>query len=93
MINWCSYRNLPCAVVLTKADKLKRGPAQATLMQVRKQLPAVASALTFSSTKGQGKVELIKLLNEWYEMDNRGADSRGSDDHDMIDAQNTGTAP
>lgn len=67
MIDWCHHRGLPCHVVLTKADKLKRGPAQSTLLQVRKSLPPGASAQTFSASKGEGKDELIALLNHWYE--------------------------
>ncbi len=79
MINWCDHRLLACHVVLTKADKLKRGPAQATLLQVSAALPASASVQTFSSTKGDGKPELISRLNEWYEFDNAAAAERTLD--------------
>jgi GTP-binding protein len=97
MINWCAYRNLPCAVVLTKADKLKRGPAQATLLQVQKSLPPVARALTFSSTKGQGKTELIKVLNSWYELGEENRQDHPGEDpdslkpaaHDIIDSEHS----
>lgn len=85
MINWCAYRDLPCAVVLTKADKLKRGPAQATLMQVQKALPPVATALTFSSTKGQGKAELIEVLNSWYELGDKKGNEPGEQDPDSLE--------
>ena len=68
MIDWCERSGLPCHVLLTKADKLKRGPAQATLLQVRKCLPDGATAQTFSASKGEGKAELISRLNEWYEI-------------------------
>ncbi len=33
MLAWCSASGVPCHVLLTKADKLKRGPAQSTLLQ------------------------------------------------------------
>jgi GTP-binding protein len=69
MINWCDQRALACHVVLTKADKLNRGPAQATLLQVSGALPASASVQTFSATKGEGKTELISRLNEWYQFE------------------------
>ena len=68
MISWCTHSGVPCHVLLTKADKLKRGPAQAALLQVRKSLPPGATAQTFSSSKGEGKEELISHLNEWYEI-------------------------
>jgi len=80
MINWCDHRSLACHVVLTKADKLKRGPAQATLLQVAGALPTSASVQTFSATKGEGTPELISRLNEWYEFD-------------TTTGPNTGTAP
>ena len=68
MLAWCSASNLPCHVILTKADKLKRGPAQSTLHQVRKVLPAGATAQVFSSKNRTGLAELIARLNEWYEL-------------------------
>jgi GTP-binding protein len=67
MIDWCSASGVPCHVLLTKADKLKRGPAQATLLQVRKALPRGASAQVFSSSSRAGLGELIEQLNQWYE--------------------------
>ncbi len=66
MLDWCAWRELPCHLVLTKADKLKRGPAQSTLLAVRKNLPPIATAQTFSASKGDGKLELIQRLNDWY---------------------------
>jgi GTP-binding protein len=88
MIHWCHDRGVPCHVVLTKADKLKRGPAQSTLLQVRKALPDSASVQTFSASKGNGKVELITRLNRMYEFDRE-------DDGDTanIDSPITGIAP
>ena len=64
-------------VVLTKADKLKRGPAQATLLQVTNALPKSASVQTFSATKGEGKPELISRLNEWYQFADTPAPEKG----------------
>ena len=68
MLWWCSQSGLPCHILLTKADKLKRGPAQATLQQVRKSLPEGASAQVYSASKGEGQQEVIAQLNEWFEM-------------------------
>ncbi len=93
MLNWCEHSGIPCHVLLTKADKLKRGPAQATLLKVNQYLPPGATAQTFSASKGQGKNELISRLNEWYEIE---TDESGSPDQaarDKIGFQNTGARP
>jgi len=93
MIDWCHHRGLACHVVLTKADKLKRGPAQSTLLQVRKALPSGASAQTFSASNGEGKDELISLLNTWYEFgeDHSGSASPVNPSQDRITPLATGT--
>lgn len=69
MLHWCSESGVPCHVLLTKADKLKRGPAQSALLRVRKALPHGASAQVFSSKSRTGLAELINRLNEWYGLD------------------------
>jgi GTP-binding protein len=68
MLAWCSQSGLPCHLLLTKGDKLKRGPAQATLLKVRKSLPPIATAQVFSAKSKAGLAELITRLNEWYEI-------------------------
>ena len=68
MLAWCSAIGLPCHVLLTKADKLKRGPAQAALHKVRRALPEGASAQVFSASNREGMDVLIRQLNEWYAM-------------------------
>ncbi len=72
MLAWCEASDVPCHVLLTKADKLKRGPAQATLHAVRKNLPPVATAQVYSAKSRDGLKELIQRLNEWYELDPTG---------------------
>jgi GTP-binding protein len=67
MLNWCDAANLPCHILLTKADKLKRGPAQSTLLKVKRDLPAIATIQVFSSSKKTGLEELVEKLSEWYE--------------------------
>ena len=70
MINWAFDRQLPVHVLLTKADKLSRGQAQSTVLQVRKHYELMHDLLTvqsFSSLKKQGVDDLIKVLNQWYE--------------------------
>ena len=68
MLAWCAASGLPCHVLMTKADKLKRGPAQAALHKVRKALPEGASVQVFSAKSREGVDVLIKRLNEWYAM-------------------------
>jgi GTP-binding protein len=68
MLAWCAASGVPCHALLTKADKLKRGPAQATLLKVRRALPQGATAQVFSASKRTGLGELISRLNQWYEI-------------------------
>jgi len=67
MLTWCEAAGVPCHILLTKADKLKRGPAQSTLLKVRRGLPAIASAQVFSSSNKTGLGELVDKLSDWYE--------------------------
>lgn len=69
MLEWCHAADVPCHVVVTKADKLGRGAAKSTLLGVQKQLLEGASAQLFSAKNGQGKGELITCLNSWYAFD------------------------
>jgi GTP-binding protein len=66
MLAWCQAHEIPAHLLLTKADKLKRGPAQSTLLQVRQALPDFFSAQTFSAKSGEGLNDLIDRLNLWY---------------------------
>lgn len=68
MLKWCAASEVRCHVLLTKADKLKRGPGQSTLLKVRQQLPQGATAQVFSSKSREGLNELISRLDEWYEL-------------------------
>ena len=67
MLEWCTAAKVPCHLLLTKADKLKRGPAKSTLLKVQRDLPPVASAQVFSSTDKTGLDELVDTLSRWYE--------------------------
>ena len=67
MLKWCGAARLPCHILLTKADKLKRGPAKSTLLSLRKTLPQGSSAQLYSTREAQGRDELIAILNRWYE--------------------------
>jgi GTP-binding protein len=66
MLAWCEAAGIPCHVLLTKADKLKRGPAQSTLHLVRKKIPASASVQVFSASKRQGLENLVEKMCDWF---------------------------
>jgi GTP-binding protein len=68
MLDWCDFHELPAHVLLTKADKLKRGPAAAALQQVEKFLRENydnASAQLFSSLKRIGIERAYTQLDTW----------------------------
>ena len=68
MLSWAVAASMPVHILLTKADKLKRGPAQNTLLSVRGELAAHAELVSvqcFSSLKRQGVDELGKQINRW----------------------------
>nr|WP_283255865.1 ribosome biogenesis GTP-binding protein YihA/YsxC [Dyella humicola] len=57
MLEFCFATHLPCHVLLTKADKLSRGPAAQALASLRKDLAASgtqATAQVFSSSAPTG---------------------------------------
>jgi len=68
MIAWASAAAMPVHVLLTKADKLKKGPAKSSLLSVQARLlefGELASAQLFSSLKRDGLRELEKKLTAW----------------------------
>jgi len=68
MIAWASAATMPVHVLLTKADKLKKGPAKSSLLGVQARLLEfgdLASAQLFSSLKREGLKELEKKLTAW----------------------------
>ena len=70
MLDWCHQQQMPVHILLTKADKLGRGAASATLQQVRKAIQEpypLSSAQLFSSHDKQG-VELAReQLSKWLQ--------------------------
>lgn len=68
ILSWCYSAELRTHVLLTKADKLKRGPAQASLLQTRKALEKLhpeASSQLFSAHTRAGTEQLQQVLNHW----------------------------
>ncbi|MFN2309077.1 MAG: ribosome biogenesis GTP-binding protein YihA/YsxC [Gammaproteobacteria bacterium] len=71
MLAWCREGGLPVHVLLTKADKLKRGAAQNTLLSVRRGLDALhpqASAQLFSALDGTGLEAARGHLAAWLDL-------------------------
>ena len=63
MIDWTAQIGCPAHVLLTKADKLKRGAAMNTFLQVRKELGEAATVQLFSATKRTGVEEAREALD------------------------------
>lgn len=71
MINWSVQSNLPIHVLLTKSDKLKRGPAQSTLLQIQKEFKnhEGVSVQLFSSVNETGLKQARQVLSQWLSLD------------------------
>ena len=67
MLAYCAHRALPIHVLLTKADKLKRGAASSTLLAVRRELKSHqnVSLQLFSATKHTGVDEARAQIADW----------------------------
>src|SRR5690554_2747720 len=74
IINWAVEAEMPVHILLTKSDKLKRGPANNTLLAVQNQMRAagiadLVSAQCFSSLKQTGVDQLKAKLHTWLTLD------------------------
>ncbi len=72
MLQWCAAAHMPVHVLLTKCDKLNRGPASAVLQQVRREMKrefANATVQLFSALKGQGVEEARAQLDRWFQFE------------------------
>jgi len=68
MLEWAAHIDLPVHVLLTKADKLKKGPASASYQKVKaalKDMEGELSVQLFSSLKKTGVAEAHQKLNQW----------------------------
>jgi GTP-binding protein len=71
MLNWCEHFGLPAHLLLTKADKLKKGPAKSTLLKIKKMLNNEgynASVQLFSALDKTGLDELVNTVNTWMDL-------------------------
>ncbi len=72
MLDWCAERGLPAHILLTKADKLKRGPGLDQARKVKKALqdwPVEVEVQPFSSLKRQGIDEVHRVLDHWLQIE------------------------
>jgi GTP-binding protein len=70
MVDWALNRELPLHILLTKADKLSRSEVKNTVLKLRKYYELAThliSVQSFSSLKKEGLVDLISLLNQWFD--------------------------
>ncbi len=75
MIEWASESQLPTQILLTKADKFKRGKIAASVLKVEKALkdtPGSFAVEPFSSQNYLGVEKIRKQIAEWV------SDSKGS---------------
>lgn len=82
MLAWATAADMPVHVLLTKADKLKNGPARSTLLQVQKQLlehGGTVTAQLFSALKHSGHKELTRVLDAWLTDDSVYQDEAGEE--------------
>ncbi|WP_105102657.1 ribosome biogenesis GTP-binding protein YihA/YsxC [Microbulbifer pacificus] len=87
MLTWAVSSGLPAHILLTKADKLKNGPANNARFAVEKELKALdlytnVTVQTFSATKRQGLEKLEQRLNHWLALPIEGAGSTEGDRED-----------
>ena len=70
MLGWTQAVELPCHILLSKADKLKRNAAQKQLATVTRSLPSGSTAQLFSATAKTGVDEARGKLLEWLGLAN-----------------------
>ena len=67
MITFAEDVSLPIHILLTKADKLKRGQAATAVLQVQAEVDARASVQLFSALNRQGEDEARAVLESFLE--------------------------
>lgn len=71
MAEWALNSQMPLHILLTKADKLKKGPAKASFLQVKKHFQGspLVSVQLYSALKKEGVDEVRKVLQNWLKWD------------------------
>lgn len=70
MLDWCKKSEMRVHILLTKSDKLKKGPASASLLKVKKEVvddSGLISVQLFSSLKQSGLDQLRSLMQSWLQ--------------------------
>ncbi|MFC1685226.1 ribosome biogenesis GTP-binding protein YihA/YsxC [Pseudomonadota bacterium] len=70
MLEWNGHVGLPTHILLTKADKFKRGAANNALLKVKREVAALGddvSVQLFSALKRQGIDQAHQKLDSWFE--------------------------
>jgi len=76
MLEWALEAQLPVHVLLTKADKLKRGAAMSSLREVNKYIKALSegsdlvSVQLFSGLTREGREQVYEVMNGWLHVEN-----------------------
>lgn len=81
MLEWAHHRQMPVHILLTKADKLKRGPAKNALLALKRDLAdcePLFSMQLFSALKKQGLPDLHRKLAEWMALEETDQKQEGS---------------
>ncbi len=71
MLDWNVHNGFPTHILLTKSDKLKKGPAQNALFKMRREISEYGDTVSvqlFSSLKRQGIDEVHQVLDKWLEL-------------------------
>jgi GTP-binding protein len=70
MVHWCTEAELPVYVILNKSDKLSRGKAGASLLDVKRKLSEfpIEGIQLFSSLKRTGVDDALQQLCHWLEL-------------------------
>jgi len=72
MLQWCQKADMPAHILLTKADKFKRGAAQNILLNVQRTLKTDYPGTTvqlFSALKKTGVDEAREILDNWFHLE------------------------
>lgn len=94
MLDWYAPTGRPIHVLLTKSDKLSRGPARQTLDKVRRDLAAWGERVTvqlFSSLNKSGIDESEAVIGDWLAHASAGGDAKpGEKEKPPVKGEKTG---
>ncbi len=78
MLEWATQIALPVHILLTKADKLKKGPAKGVMLKTRAELAGMSerfSVQTFSAPDKSGIDTAHAVLDRWFGLEAARGDS------------------